>query len=144
MKLSTALFGAIDIEKDQIVQFPFGLPGFSEERQFVFLPIPDSPFTCMQSLTSDVHFIVMNPFDLFKDYEFEIPEETIERLKLEKPESVATWVIITLKEDISASTANMRAPVIVNRHSRIGKQLVLNQYHIRQPIFASIPLASSG
>ncbi|RKD24220.1 hypothetical protein BEP19_07390 [Ammoniphilus oxalaticus] len=144
MKLATTLFGELEIEQKQIVEFPLGLPGFADEQRFVFLPIPDSPFFSMQSVTSELQFFVMNPFELFKDYEFKIPGSSIELLQLSEPESVATWVILTLKDELANSTANMQAPIIVNSQTRIGKQLVLEHYQMRQPIFTMPPLALLG
>jgi len=144
MKITTILFGEIEINEEDIINFPSGIPGFPEEQQFVLLPIPDTSFMSMQSVTSQIHFIVMNPFELFKDYEFEIPDPVIEFLQLDGPETVATWVIVTLREDISKSTANMQAPIIINSQKRRGKQLVLNQYQIRQPIFSPSPVALLG
>ncbi len=144
MKISTLLFGEIEIKNEQMIDFPLGIPGFPQEQQFVFLQIPDTPFTSMQSVTSQVHFFVINPFEFFKEYEFEIPDLVIEFLQIERPENVVTWSIVALKDDIAQSTANMQAPVIVNSQSRKGKQLVLNQYQIRQPIFPSTPVALLG
>lgn len=144
MKISTLLFGEIEIETEQMIDFPLGIPGFPQEHQFVFLDIPDTPFTSMQSVTSPVHFFVINPFEFFKEYEFQIPDQVIEFLQIERPENVVTWSIVALKDDLAQSTANMQAPVIVNSQSRKGKQLVLNQYQIRQPIFPSTPVALLG
>ncbi|MBP1931456.1 flagellar assembly protein FliW [Ammoniphilus resinae] len=144
MKISTLLFGEIEINKEQIIDFPSGIPGFPKENQFVFLPIPDTPFTSMQSVSSEVHFFVINPFEYFKDYEFDIPDPVIEMLGIDGPETVATWSILSLKENLADSTVNMQAPVIVNTGSRKGKQLVLNQYQIRQPIFMPTPVALQG
>lgn len=141
MKISTLLFGEMEINNEMIIHFPLGLPGFPQEQQFVFLQIPDTPFTSMQSVSSDVHFFVINPFEFFKEYEYEIPDPVIELLQIEQPEKVVTYSIVTLKDDITKSTANMQAPVIVNTESRKGKQQVLNQYQIRQPIFSATTTA---
>ena len=144
MKIATILFGEVEIQEENVIDFPLGIPGFPEEQQFVFLHIPDTPFMSMQSVTSQVHFVVMNPFELFKDYEFDIPDPVIECLQIDGPENVATWVIVTLRDDIAQSTANMQAPAIVNSQSRKGRQLVLHQYQIRQPIFTPAPVGLLG
>lgn len=140
MKTPTLLFGDIEIDHEKVIEFPSGLPGFPQEKKFIFMPIPDTPFTSMQSISSGVHFFVINPFEFFKEYEYEIPDAVIEALKIERPEHVVTWSIVALKDDISQSTANMQAPVIVNTEVRKGKQLVLNEYQIRQHIFVKTPL----
>lgn len=144
MNISTVLFGEIQIQQQDIIQFPLGIPGFPEEQRFVLLPVADTPFYSLQSVTNKIHFIVMNPFQLFKDYEFQIPDPIIEFLELDGPETVQTWVIVTLREEISQSTANMQAPIIINSQTRKGRQLVLNQYVIRQPIFTPTPVALLG
>ena len=35
MHIQTSRFGEIEIEKEQIINFPSGLIGFSEDRRFV-------------------------------------------------------------------------------------------------------------
>ncbi len=35
MQIQTALFGAIQIEKTDIIHFPEAIPGFPEEKEFV-------------------------------------------------------------------------------------------------------------
>lgn len=51
--LETEVFGKIEIEKDRVVQFPQGIPGFEDSRQFVLIPIGDDvPFSYLQGIGS--------------------------------------------------------------------------------------------
>lgn len=137
------MFGEVEIEQNKIIQFPKGIPGFPEEQQFIFLEVPETPFHIMQSLEEKPYFFVINPFDFFKDYQFDIPDSIVEFLQIEKPEELAVYNIVTIHEDFSQSTANLQAPVLVNSRSMRGKQIVLNQssYVVRQSIFKTAAVA---
>ncbi|WP_268794459.1 flagellar assembly protein FliW [Paenibacillus sp. DMB20] len=38
------MFGEIDIPEDQVYDFPKGIPGFEDERQFALISEENSPF----------------------------------------------------------------------------------------------------
>ncbi len=69
--------------------------------------------------------MVVSPFEFKKDYSFELSEEDKEELKIE--EDVAVYSIVTIHSDVTKSTMNLLAPVIINPAQRVGKQVVLQQ-----------------
>ena len=49
MKVETTRFGTIDIREEEIITMPFGMPGFSDQKQFVLLDHKkESPFQWYQ------------------------------------------------------------------------------------------------
>ncbi|MGO0063602.1 flagellar assembly protein FliW [Brevibacillus fluminis] len=135
MRIQTPLFGEIEIEEKQIVTFSHGIPGFEEETEYVFLPLDDSQFVIMQSVRSALYFIVVNPFPIYVDYHFEIPRAELTQLQLESEKDVVVYNIVVLRDELEESTVNMQAPLIVNIRSMKGKQIVLNQFQVKQPLF---------
>ncbi|MGJ9457624.1 flagellar assembly protein FliW [Oceanobacillus sp. CF4.6] len=142
MKIQTKYLSEVEIEDYKIIQFPFGLPGFVHETQFVLLDLPDNPiFQILQSIASaNVAFIVTNPYQIYEEYTFELDESLMESLQIKKEIEVAVLSIVTLKNPFKTSTLNMKAPIIINSALRQGKQYILNSddYSSKAPIIPSV------
>ncbi|MBT2625232.1 flagellar assembly protein FliW [Bacillus sp. HU-1818] len=138
MFIKTKYHGQTNVKEEQMIVFESGLPGFSEEKQFVILPLSeDSPFVVLQSVvTENLAFIVVSPFVFFKDYEFDLSESAAELLEIENIEDVEVMTILTMEEPFEKSTANLLAPIIVNRKNMLAKQVVLHNssYTTKHPI----------
>lgn len=128
MIIKTKYHGEIRIDEGQIISFENGLPGFNEETQFVVLPLSeDSPFLAPQSVKQEhIAFIVASPFIFFKGYEFDIDQATLELLHIEDIEDVEVMAILTLEEPFENTTANLKAPIIVNKKEMKAKQIILH------------------
>lgn len=106
--------------------FSKGLPGFDEENRFVLIPWEDTPFIYLQSIKEpDLSFLLVSPFVFAPDYTFELPEA--DRAELEIDEEVSVYSIVTIQSEVSTSTMNLLAPVVLNPSKKIGKQVVLHQ-----------------
>ncbi|KAA6447919.1 flagellar assembly protein FliW [Bacillus atrophaeus] len=138
MFIKTKYHGQTNVKEEQMIVFESGLPGFSEEKQFVILPLSeDSPFVVLQSVvTENLAFIVVSPFVFFKGYEFDLSESAAELLEIENIEDIEVMTILTMEEPFEKSTANLLAPIIVNRKNMLAKQVVLHNssYTTKHPI----------
>ncbi|WP_370223783.1 flagellar assembly protein FliW [Cytobacillus sp.] len=142
MKLATKYQGEIEISQDQVIHFSSGIPGFQDEKEFVLLPFfEDMPYFILQSgQTTELAFVVVDPYPFFPEYQYKLTEAQIESLKIEKQEDVATFVILTLKELFTDSTANLKGPLVINVKEKLGKQLILNDsaYETKHLLFNSL------
>lgn len=129
MVIQTKYHGELSIEANEKITFENGIPGFLDEKTFVLLPLDEeTSFFILQSVqTPRIAFVVTSPFFFFKDYEFDLDESTKERLNIQSEQDVEVLVILTVKELFNNSTANLKAPIILNRKTKLGKQLILNQ-----------------
>ncbi|MBP1157803.1 MULTISPECIES: flagellar assembly protein FliW [unclassified Paenibacillus] len=136
--LNTASLGEIEISEEQLIAFNEGIPGFEEDRRFVILPVdPELPFAYLQSADDErIHFVVVDPFSMYKPYEFHIDEETQTELGIESEKDVEVWCVVTIQQSLEKATVNLLAPIIINSNHRTGKQMVLHQsqYHTRHLI----------
>ena len=73
-----------------------------------------------------IAFIVASPFIFFKGYEFDIDHATLELLHIEDIEDVEVMAILTLEEPFENTTANLKAPIIVNKKEMKAKQIILH------------------
>src|SRR5690625_4086374 len=128
LKIETKYQGELEIQKEHVITFEHGIPAFEDETSFILLPYDnETPFFILQSLkTAEIAFIVVNPFQFVADYKVELPDSTIEQLGIEKKEDVATFVMLTVKEPFTETTANLQAPVIINTAKQKGKQLLMS------------------
>lgn len=121
------------------LHFAAGIPGFPDARQFalVWWGDEDGPFSIMTSLEDNkLEFLVVPPVSFFPDYAPEIDDDTVERLGLESADDAIVLVIVTVSDDPSGATANLLAPIVVNRHTREAAQVVLTDGN--QPLRASL------
>lgn len=127
MRIKTANFGEIEVEKDKIIYFQEGIPAFEEEKEFVIILNEDNPFHWLQSTKNpNLSFIILNPFEIFSDYDILLPDTAINKLKIKNEEDVSIYTIVVIPEDIQKMTANLLGPIVINTKERLGKQVILD------------------
>jgi len=129
MKVNTSRFGTLDIPQNKIIHFPDGLYGFEKETEFTLLPFNpnvESPMEWMQSLkSSHLAFVITDPYLYLLDYKLKLSEEDKKRVKLEGQELFLTRTIVTIPENYLEMTANLIAPLVINKDKGVAKQFVL-------------------
>jgi flagellar assembly factor FliW len=147
-RLHTKFFGSLDYSPASVFLFPGGLPGFEEEREFVFLNLPErDPLIFMQSLsTRNLCFVLLPILVVDPQYRLEFAPEELAELSLPEgrlPEIGKDILCAAMigSSDGGPPTANLLAPVIVNIKERIGAQLIHGDsgYSHRHPLFLEEP-----
>jgi flagellar assembly factor FliW len=124
------------------LRFDAGLPGFPDAHRFTLVSWgEDTPFsilTCLETADGAPEFLVAPPVVFFPDYVAEVDDETADRLGLTDAEDALLLVIVNVADGPALATANLRAPIVVNRHTRQALQAVLDDADqpVRQPLFA--------
>ena len=139
-KINTRRFGELEIEDQDIIRFADGLPAFEEEHEFVVLPYEEgTPYMFLQSLTTpELAFLMTDPFVFFPDYSFELDDTNMEKLGVEAMDDILVCTLISIPATgIANMTTNLLAPVVINRHSREARQVVLEktQYTTKHRLF---------
>ena len=139
MEIRTKYHGVIEAEQKDILHFQNGIPGFLDEKSFILLKLDqDSPFYILQSTkTAELGFVIVNPFQFFTTYEFELSDNDKAQLKLISKEDVAVYTILNVKDPFEHSTANLQAPIVLNKENSEAKQIILNdpRYQTKQRLF---------
>jgi len=119
------------------ISFPWGLPGL-DYYEFTLSPLEEgSPFYFLQSTSQpEVGLLLVNPFAVFKDYEFELAEEAAGQLGISGQNQVAVLCTVNTSRGIESATVNLLAPIVINTERLVAKQVVLNdrKYSIRTPL----------
>ncbi len=143
MQVSTERFGPVEINPEEIYDFPLGIIGFPEYHKYGIHRDPKlAPFMWLQSLEEPrLCFFVVEPFSLFPDYEIEVKLDGVLRRDIGDPENLIVLNICTIAADFRDSTANLLAPLIVNKVRQVGYQVVMEEsaYTTRHRLFSPAP-----
>lgn len=129
---------SIRVSNENIIHMPAGLLGFEHIKRFVLLSNPeDAPFSWFQVLDEDAKlaFLVLPPFDAIPDYQPEISDEDAAYLGIKRPTDALIYNIVTLRGN--HATVNLKGPIVVNRFTLRGKQVVIQnapKYSVRHPL----------
>lgn len=130
MKLKTPYLGEVEYEKDEVIEFKQGLYGFEEKQSFILVNLddPEFPFNWLQSIEDEeLSFVLTSPFLFVENYEFELPDQVAEALDIKKLEDALILSTVVLNEELHQSTMNLQAPIIINRNSNKGRQIILEE-----------------
>ena len=142
MVVHTSRFGAVTITSEDVIHFPEGLLGFNELRRFVLLDDPtDEIFAWLQSCEEPgVAFPVLEPELFMSNFTVHLTKHDLETLGLQSNDGLRCFTIITIPQDPTQMTANLKAPVVIHVPTRMARQIVLqdNSLAIREPIFTRL------
>lgn len=142
MVIKTSRFGLVELKSEDVLTLNEGLLGFQDLRQFVLLDDPhDDIFAWLQSCElPSVAFPVLEPELFGHTYNISLNRTDMESLKLQASETPAFLNIITIPDDPTQMTANIKAPIVINLAQKIARQCVLQDNHlaIKEPIFTKL------
>lgn len=142
MEIGTTRFGrleSIEVAEDQILTFAEGIVGFEALTKFARIRQAEyAPFEWLQSTEdADVSFVVADPAKFFPNYSFELGDDEVQSIDLAEANEAEVLTILVVPENPQRMTANLVAPLVVNRRNNLARQIVLNdqRYSIRTPLF---------
>lgn len=146
MLVKTRFFGEVDIEDEKILTFDNGIMGFEDMKRWTLIydieKGSEGPISWFQSLDmAELALPVINPYTVTAVYEPVVEDELLKPLGEFKDEELVTFLTITIPaEDPSKTTANFRAPILINPVNRKGIQVIVNNedYPIKFSIYESV------
>lgn len=130
MLTKTRFFGEIDIEDDKVIVLERGLMGLDEYKRYTILfdnEKEERPsISWFQSLDEpSLALPVVSPLLVKPDYNPVVEDELLKHLGELKEENLVILLTLTVPEDITMMTANLKAPIIINADTRKGVQLIV-------------------
>ena len=120
------------------ILFEKGIPGFESYNYFNINAIESNEkfYSIVSKEDSNIGFISISPFEIKNDYEIDLDDELVKELDIKEEKDVLVLCLITLGKTLKDSTANLKAPIIINIKNNRGKQLILqdDKYKIKQPL----------
>jgi flagellar assembly factor FliW len=123
----------------QALAFAEPMPGFPGYRDYVLVAAdPTGRVYWLQSVSPDgPRFLVVPAAPYFPDYAPALPPGVRAELGLDGAADADLFCVVTVPGgDVSAATANLRAPVAVNSATQQARQVVLSDgaHPIRRPL----------
>jgi flagellar assembly factor FliW len=115
------------------------LPGFPRHRDYALVPADaESRLYWLQSVAPDgPRFLAVQAAAFFPEYAPDLPGGLRAELDLDDAAEAQLFCLVTVPPgDVSAATANLRAPIVVNPAGGVARQVVLADggYPIRRPL----------
>ena len=120
------------------LRLPLGLLGFEHLKDYLLVSNPgEEPFFWLQVKDEDaLSFVVINPFMVAPEYRPDLPQADVAFLGIEDQDDAALFNIVTL-HPTGRATINLKGPIVINRHTLVGKQVVLanaSEYAVEHPL----------
>ncbi len=142
MRINTRYFGTVDLDDDKVIVFDEGLFGFEEYKKFALIfnnEAKERPsISWLQSVDEQALALpVMIPTIVKPDYNPVVEDDALETLGDWNEENISVLVTVTVPENLSDMTTNLKAPIIINTDSMKGVQTVVENpdYEIRFKIY---------
>jgi flagellar assembly factor FliW len=126
LSFRSARFGDLNVPEDAVLIFPRGLIGFPDYHRFVLIQHTDK-FSWLQSVDDPgLAFLVVDSVEFGESYCRRIIPSPSDESIIPPGEEWACLVIVTIRSDPLLSTANVRAPLLVNGNTRRGVQIIID------------------
>jgi flagellar assembly factor FliW len=138
IKLTSTRFGELEIDDGDIIEFPLGIPGFEDKRRWILVGDEDNAIMWMHSAEDGgLALPVATPDSVKSDYNAQIPRESLEPIGDVREDDVAILIVVTIPPERPWDmTANLKAPIVVNRTRRVAMQTIAlnDDYDFRFPV----------
>lgn len=145
MVAETRFFGTIDIEEEKIINFPNGIIGMENLKNFALIYDSESEerskISWLQSMDDpSMAFPVINPMDITETYTPIIEDELMKNIGDPADADVVIFVTMSIPSDLTKMTANLKAPFIINTVDRKAMQVIVenDDYEIKYNVYDAI------
>jgi flagellar assembly factor FliW len=126
MEIFTTRFGQVEVQTEDVLHFPGGLPGLEQCCQWVLVAEAENDQAAwLQSIDrADVALAVVSPRRFVPDFQLRVARREIEPLKLDEIRAARVLVIVGRTE--RSLTLNLKAPIVINLRLRLARQVIAN------------------
>jgi len=127
-------------ERQAVIEFADGLPGFETCHQFVLISGPAlDPFTIVQGVgEAGPSFAAIDPLRVTGGYRADLQASDRARLGVDAGEDLL-WLALICPRPGLEPTVNLRAPLVINPRTLRGIQLISSEstYRVDHPLRAA-------
>ncbi len=127
MKIKTSRFGELNVNDNDILTFKDGILGFEKLTRFFIVDPGDSTLILwLQSLDDGTTaFPILEPKIFEPAYIAKLLPSDLNALQLENLDNAKIYSILTIPKTVTEMSANLKAPIVINRTNKVAKQIVL-------------------
>jgi len=139
MKVQTTRFGELELDKNDIITFTEGPLGFDHLKKFFIVDPGDKTFILWLQSADDsaTAFPILEPRIFKTDYIVKLLPGELNSLALSDLKAASVFSILTIPQNITEMSANLKAPIVINNTTKIGRQIVLqdSKLDVRHPMY---------
>jgi len=107
-------FGTVEIEPEDVIEFPFGLIGLGGLQYTLLDRNPGTGFLWLHAVDNPALALpVVSPHQFFADFSIQIAAEDRERTGIEDADGAQLYVTVRATPNPLDITANLRAPLVI-------------------------------
>lgn len=127
MRIDTTRFGELEVDKKDIITFKEGLLGFENLKQFFIVDPGDQTLILwFQSIDDEsTAFPIIEPKIFNPNYTVKLLPAELASLELENLNNSSVYTILTIPQDVTEMSANLKAPIVINNETKVARQIVL-------------------
>lgn len=151
MKITTKIFGEIEIAEDRVITFRDGIIGFPDLKKFALLHDEEkgkeAGIRFLQSLDEPGFAMpVMNPLVVKPDYDPEVEDELLAGAGEITEENLLVLVTVTVPGDLRQMSVNLQGPIIINIEERKACQIIVEKggYPVKFPVYDILQAGKAG
>ncbi len=130
-------FGTLEVEQQDVIEFPLGLIGLGGLRYTLIDRNPGTGFLWLHSLEDPALALpVVDPMQFFQDFALAIADVDIERTGIEDPSQAAIYVTVRATPDPLDITANLRAPLLISEGRGFQVINTISDASLQAPLFS--------
>ena len=141
MKLTTRIFGEVEIDDSRIISFPSGIIGFPDLTRFTLMYDEEKgtdTIKWLQSIDEPTFAMpVMDPLIVCPDYKPEVDVNITEDVGDLQNDDLLVLVTVTVPHDLKQMTVNLMGPFIINVKDKKAVQTIIDNddYPVKFPIY---------
>ncbi len=126
MQINTTRFGRLDVDPKDRLQFPLGVLGLEDCREWILLADAENDaLGWLQAINRrEVALAVASPRRFVVDYQVRALRSEVQILELSDPRQAQVLVIVGKNQ--RGVTLNLKAPLVINLERRLGRQVISN------------------
>lgn len=151
MKITTRIFGEIEIADDKIIVFENGIIGFPDLKNFALIHDEEKGTSTgirfMQSLDEpNFAMPVMDPLLVKPDYDPEVDDELLASAGDISSGNILVLVTATIPSDLTKMSVNLQGPFIINVDEHKACQIIVENgdYPVKFPIYEILKSRKAG
>jgi flagellar assembly factor FliW len=127
LRITTTRFGELEIVREDILAFKDGPLGFEGLTRFSIVDPGDATLILWLQSTEDpaIAFPILEPKIFKPDYSIKLLLSELNSLNINKIEEVSIYTILTIPQNVTEMSANLKAPIVINNVNKMARQIVL-------------------
>ncbi len=142
MNISTTRFGELQVNTEDVINFKEGILGFEKlTRFFIIDPGDNTLIMWLQSLDDgSIAFPIIEPKVFHSEYVVKLLPSELASLNLDNLSQAKVFSILTIPQDVTQMSANLKAPIVINAQTNTARQIVLqdNKLSVRYEMYTEL------